>query len=120
MIAVPRSVISTQSPWRQTRGYISKYASRSFDPSSSPQKKTGIDGIGSVITSSPTWLTCALPCSSQDSIAAPRQRACSSPLYTGSVGTPPTNAVHTSVPPLVLNSHVSDPSSSYTHWKPSG
>ena len=31
-------------------------------------------------------------------------------MYTGSVGTPPTNAVHMSVPPDVENSHVSDPS----------
>src|SRR5919199_4116244 len=120
MIAVSRSVISIQSPWRHTPGNISKYDSRSLDPSSSPQKKIGIDGIGSVMTSSPTSPMCGLPSSSQDSIFAPSERPCSSPRYTGSVGTPPTNAAHMSVPPLVENSHVCEPSLSYTHWKPSG
>jgi hypothetical protein len=71
-----------------------------------------MDGIGSVRTSSPTCPTCAPPSSSKDSTLAPSARACSSPSYTGSVGTPPTNAVHRSVPPLVENSHVSDPTCS--------
>ena len=43
---------------------------------------------------------------------APSARAWSSPRYTGSSGTPPTNAVHRSVPPLVENSHVSSPTCS--------
>jgi hypothetical protein len=68
-----------------------------------------MDGIGSVMTSSPTSPISGLPSGSQASIFAPSERACSSPRYTGSVGTPPTNAVHMSVPPLVLKSHVSEP-----------
>ena len=61
MIAVPREVILIQSPWRHTPGYIEKYDSRSRSPSSSPQKKIGIDGIGSVMTSSPTSSISGLP-----------------------------------------------------------
>src|ERR1700745_2427785 len=60
------------------------------------------------------------PSSFHDSTDAPRQRACSSPARTGRVGTPPTNAVHVSVPPDMENSHVSEPTSSYTHRNPSG
>ena len=79
------------------------------EPSSSFQSMVGIDGIGSVITSSPTSPTSALPSSSHDSTAQPSARPWSSPIHTGSVGTPPTNAVHTSVPPEVENSQVSEP-----------
>jgi hypothetical protein len=81
-------------------------------PSSSPQKNTGIEGIGSVITSSPTSSIRLLPCSSQASTAQPSARHCSSPSYTGSSGQPPTNAVQTSVPPLVENSQTSEPTCS--------
>src|SRR5918993_2553040 len=109
MIAVPRLVISIQSPWRQTPGNISKYDSRYRSPPSSPQKKTGIDGIGSVMTSSPTASTTLDPSSSHDSTLQPSDRPCSSPSYTGSSGMPPTNAVQTSVPPLVEKSQVSEP-----------
>ncbi len=62
------------------------------------------------MTSSPTSSISGLPSGSQACTVAPSDRACSSPRYTGSVGTPPTNAVHMSVPPEVENSHVSEPS----------
>src|SRR5579859_6988581 len=109
MIAVPREVISIQSPWRHTPGYISKYDSRYRLPSVSPQKNSGIEGIGLVITSSPTSSTSGRPSGSHASTDAPRIRACSSPTYTGKVGEPPTKAVHISVPPEVENSHRSGP-----------
>src|SRR3954451_10164916 len=79
-----------------------------------------MDGSGSVRTSSPTSPTTDRPSSSHASIAAPRARPCSSPSYTGSVGTPPTKALTTSVPPEVENSQVSAPTCSYTHRNPSG
>ncbi len=105
-------MISIQSPWRQTPGYMSKYASRIREPSGSFQKHTGIDGSGCVMTSSPTSSTTERPASSNACTSQPSDGPCSSPSYTGSSGTPPTNAVQTSVPPLVENSHVSSPSSS--------
>src|SRR5215210_9281850 len=77
-----------------------------------------MDGIGSVITSSPTSPTSGRPSSLQDSTEAPRQRAWSSPEYTGSSGQPPTKAVHRSVPPLVEKSHTSG-KRSYTQSNPS-
>src|SRR3954466_5977228 len=120
MIAVPRGVMRIQSPWRQMPGYMSKYASRRRSPSGSFQNATGIDGSGAVSTSSPTSSITGSPSSSNASTLAPSERACSSPSYTGSVGTPPTNALHTSVPPLAANSQVSRPSSSYTQLNPSG
>src|ERR1700692_202782 len=83
-------------------------------------KYSGIDGIGSVITSSPTSSTSGSPSADHDSTAHPSARAWISPTYTGSVGTPPTNAVQTSVPPDVENRKVSDPNWSYTQRKPSG
>jgi hypothetical protein len=43
------------------------------------QKKIGIDGIGSVITSSPTSPISGSPSGLQDSTAQPSARACSSP-----------------------------------------
>src|SRR5690349_4330639 len=112
MIAVPREVILIQSPCRHTPGYIEKYDSWYREPSESPHRYRGIDGIGRVMTSSPTSSTSGAPEGSQASTAQPRQRAWSSPSYTGSVGTPPTKAVHMSVPPEVENSHRSGPSSS--------
>src|SRR3954466_7071068 len=109
MTAVPRDVISIQSPCRQTPGNMSKYDLWGGEPSSSPQKKTGIDGIGSVMTSSPTSSTTESPSSSQASTLAPGGRPWGPPLYTGRIGTPPTKAVQTSVPPLVEKSQVSSP-----------
>src|SRR6185436_4797641 len=70
------------------------------------------------MTSSPTSFTSGRPSSLHDSTDAPRQRACSSPEYTGSSGQPPTNAVHRSVPPLVEKSHRSE-KRSYSHSKAS-
>ena len=79
MIAVPREVISIQSPWRQTPGNISKYDSRSREPSSSPHRPTGIDGIGAATTSSPTASTSGSPSADQAWTSTPSIRACSSP-----------------------------------------
>src|SRR5947209_8921297 len=72
------------------------------------------------MTSSPTSSISGRPSGSHASTAAPSARACSSPRYTGKVGTPPTNAVHRSVPPEVENSQVEESSWSYTHLNPSG
>ena len=73
-----------------------------------------------MITSSPTSSITLWPSASQASTAQPSMRACSSPSYTGSSGQPPTKAVHTSVPPLVENSHTSGSTCSYTQRKLSG
>ena len=80
MTAVPRSVIRIQSPWRQTPGYISKYASRSRAPSASSQKYSGIDGIGCghhELADLVDHRRC--PSSSNACRSAPSARACSSP-----------------------------------------
>ncbi len=49
-------------------------ASRSRSPSGSFQNETGIEGIGSVMTSSPTSPTTLVPCSSNASTFAPSAR----------------------------------------------
>ena len=54
----------------------------------SPQKPTGIDGIGAVITSSPSSSTTGSPCSSKACAATPRQGPEISPLHTGCSGLP--------------------------------
>ena len=112
MTAVPRSVSRIQSPWRQTPGYIEKYASRSREPSGSSQNATGIDGIGAVSTSSPTSPITALAGGVERLDLGAERPALQLAPYTGSTGTPPTNAVQTSVPPLIEKSQVSSPSSS--------
>src|SRR3954454_15403067 len=112
MTQEPRSVNLIQSPCRQTPGYVSKYAACSRDPSGSFQNITGIDGVGSVMTSSPTSPTTASPCSSKASTLQPSRRQGISPACTGSNGTPPTNAAHTSVPPDSDESITSPPTSS--------
>ena len=109
-----------QSPCRQTPGYTSKYASRYRSPSSSPQKPTGMLGMGSVMTSSPSWPMTGSPLSLNASTRAPRQRQEISPSYTGSSGEPPTKPVHTSVPPDSDASSTRSPTASYTQRKPSG
>src|SRR3954451_4737839 len=111
MTQEPRSVNLIQSPCRQTPGYVSKYASRSRDPSGSFQNITGIDGIGSVMTSSPTSPTKGSPRSSNASTLHASNRHGISPACTGSKGTPPTNAVQTSVPPDSDDSITSLPTS---------
>jgi len=58
-----------------------------------------MDGIGSVITISPTSSTSGVPSGDQESTRTPRYGACISPAYTGSSGFVPMNALHTSVPP---------------------
>src|SRR5215469_12432628 len=79
-----------------------------------------MDGIGAVMTSSPTSPISGCPTGSYASTFAPRQRHAISPAFTGSSGEAPTNPVQTSVPPdtdcscrLVLTA-------SYTQVKPSG
>src|SRR5690606_13276625 len=119
MIAEPRLVILIQSPCRHTPGKSSKYASRNLVPSGSFQKNTGIDGIGLVITSSPTWSTTGLPASSYDSTAAPSERHDNSPNHTGTSGADPTNAVHRSVPPDTEQICTCRPTASAIHRNPS-
>ena len=77
-------------------------------PSGSFQKPTGIDGMGSVITSSPTSPTRDVPSGENESTAQPTIRHGITPARTGSDGAPPTNAVHTSVPPDSDDSATSD------------
>src|SRR5256885_7541803 len=120
MTQVPRSVMVIQSPCRHMPGYTSKYASRYRSPVSSPQKPTGMLGIGAVMTSSPSWPMTGSPLSSNASTFAPRQRQEISPSYTGSSGEPPTNPVQTSVPPDSEDSRMCSPTASYTQRKPSG
>ena len=69
------------------------------EPSSSPQKNTGIDGIGAVITSSPTSPTTDRRSGENDSTLAPSARQEISPSQTGTIGAPPTKPVQMSVPP---------------------
>ena len=79
-----------------------------------------MDGIGRVMTSSPTSSTTDCPSASNASTFAPRQRHCISPAYTGSRSHDPTNPVQRSVPPLNDPSSRSAPTLSYTHANPSG
>src|SRR6478735_5825975 len=65
----------------------------------SPQKNIGMDGIGAVMTSSPTSSTNGSPVGVYDSTRAPNARQEISPRHTGTVGAPPTLPVHRSVPP---------------------
>src|SRR5690606_15879007 len=58
-----------------------------------------MEGIGSVITSSPSSPVTGRPAGSYASTFAPRQRQVISPRHTGSSGTPPRKPVHRSVPP---------------------
>jgi hypothetical protein len=69
-------------------------------PSASPQKPTGIDGIGAVITSSPSSPTTGLPSGSNAAAATPSEGPAISPSTTGCHGPPWTIPEHTSVPPL--------------------
>src|SRR4051812_42475620 len=84
------SVISDQSPWRQTFGYFSKYAARYREPSGSFQKPIGIEGKGRVQTSSPFSPFSERPCSSNTSTAMPSPFAWISPRQTGLAGLPST------------------------------
>src|SRR2546421_10302287 len=77
-------------------------------------------GSGAVMTSSPSSPMTGLPSWLNASTFAPSARQEISPAYTGSSGTPPTKAVHTSVPPDTLASSTSSPTDSYTQRKPSG
>ena len=79
-----------QSPCRHTPGNTPKYALRYRSPPGSFQKYNGIDGIGTVTTSSPTSPVSGRPCSSHASTRVPRKRHWISPATTGLVGQPPT------------------------------
>ena len=124
MLSDPRAVTVTQSPCRHTGSSTrspshscSKYAARYRDPSSSSQKPTGIDGIGAVITISPTSSTSARPSGDQLCRATPRYRTESSPGTTGMPTEPPANAVTTSVPPLTEETVTWAPTASGIHSK---
>src|SRR4051794_18350967 len=58
-----------------------------------------MDGIGAVMTSSPTSSMSGRPAEEKDSTRAPSARQEISPRQTGTVGAPPTIPVHRSVPP---------------------
>ncbi len=113
-------MIRIQSPCRHRPGYTSKYASRSRVPSGSFQKHTGIDGIGLVITSSPTSSSSSTPDSSTETTAAPRARQDSSPSQTGTSGAAHTKAAHKSVPPDTEQICTSGPTAEAIQRKPSG
>src|SRR5206468_5096443 len=65
-----------------------------------PIYPTGIDGIGFVITSSPSSPTTGTPFSSKAWASTPRHGPEISPAHTGCRGLPCTIPEHTSVPPL--------------------
>src|SRR5579884_4090598 len=73
--------------------------------------------MGAVNTSSPTAFFTGLPESSKVSTLEPRNLHWILPDFTGSTGQPPTNAVHTSVPPLMEASQRSSFTFLYTHSK---
>ena len=79
-----------------------------------------MDGMGRVMTSSPTSSTTGCPPASNASTLAPRHLHCISPAYTGSRSHEPTNPVQRSVPPLNDPNSRSPPTLSYTHSNPSG
>ncbi len=82
-----------------------------------------MEGMGWVTTSSPTSSTSGLPCGSQAARSVAREGACSSPVWTGSVGTAPAKQLHTcTVPcaPLTEAIHMSAATSSWIQRKPSG
>src|SRR5262245_11946393 len=114
----PRSVIVSQSPCRQTPGNVEKYASRRREPSASPQKPTGMDGIGAVITISPSRPTTGRPASSNASTLAPSIRQLISPAHTGTSGDGPRNPVQRSVPPLSDPTGMDGETASRTQRKP--
>src|SRR3954463_4564931 len=89
---------ATQSPCRQTPGYVSKYDARYRSMSSSFQNRTGIDGIGARTTSSPTVPKTSSPASSNAVTSAPSVGPEIAPRYTGSHGLPATKLEQMSVP----------------------
>ena len=64
-------------------GQCTKYAGRYRAPSGSFHNPTGIEGIGSVMTSSPSSFTISLPSGSNAFAATPRHGPEISPSYTG-------------------------------------
>ena len=74
----------------------------------SPQKYSGIEGIGLVHTSSPTSPTSVSPSSSNAKTAIPKAFACISPFLTSSIGLPTTKAAAKSVPPEMGANQTSD------------
>src|SRR5512141_2448737 len=118
MMQEPRSVIVSQSPCRQTPAYVEKYAAAIREPSVSPHSPTGIDGIGFVMTSSPSRPTSGRPDSSNASTDAPSIRQLISPAQTGTSGLGPRKPVQRSVPPLSDPSGTDGETSSWTHRNP--
>lgn len=108
-----------QSPNRNTSGNSSKYVARNRRPSSSPQKPTGMDGIGEVMTSSPSSPTTTFPSRSNALASTPRLAPDISPTQTGCSGDAWTSPVQTSVPPLPTLSRTDGPSCSATQRNPS-
>src|SRR5215218_4825732 len=88
------------------------------DPSTSPHSSTGIDGIGAVITSSPSRPTTDRPSSSNASTLAPSIRQLISPAHTGTSGEGPRNPVQRSVPPLSDPTGILGETASLTQRKP--
>src|ERR1700755_3629898 len=78
-----------------------------------------MDGIGAVITSSPTSCTTSLPAPSHAPTGEPSDAHEISPIHTGTVGAEPTNAAHTSVPPETEQIWIRSPTASPIHRKPS-
>src|SRR5215207_4243462 len=108
MIIPSCSVISHQSPCRQTPGNLSKYAALYLEPSGSFQKAIGMLTNGRVHTSSPCSLLTDSPRSLKTCTAIASARHCSSPRYTGAIGFPPAKHETMSVPPLMLERCTSD------------
>src|SRR5690606_18133194 len=77
------------------------------------------EGIGSVMTNSPSWSTTGVPAASYAATWAPRHGPEISPRHTGNSGAPPTKPVHTSVPPESDCTGTVAPTASYTQSKPS-
>ena len=112
---MPRSVSTMRSPWRQTPGNVEKYVSRSRTSSGSSQKRSGIEGIGSVMTISPASPGATRrPVGPHTSRAAPSATALISPSTTGVVGALATKIPTTSVPPLIDPSWMPSPTCSRT------
>src|SRR3954471_2743719 len=79
-----------------------------------------MDGIGSVMTSSPTSSTTGLPSSPYASTFAPRPRHWMTPARSGSSGHGPTNPVAMSVPPENEPTSRSRPTAAYSQENPPG
>lgn len=84
--------------------------------SGSFHRYTGIDGIGWVITRSPTASTTGLPSSSQAAQSTPASLPPIRPTWTGAYSFAPTNEPEMSVPPLVESIRRSGLTCAITQW----